>query len=122
MRMIKFGLIVLILLFVYKHHNQKHLSGIFSFHSQEYFQEQIQELDQQINFRKEIIADIYQHIAKVPAVGSVVGRTACGASITVGDNGVTQMLTEINRLQGEITTFEKSREQARQMLKPSQPD
>ena len=119
MKLIKLTVFIVILLVLFKNRSHFHFPVSFQSNSQVQLQEQIQELEQEISSRHEIITGIYADMAKAPAVGTVVGHTACGGKITVVDNGGNQMLVEASRLQGEIDTFERDLQKAKQQLAAS---
>lgn len=111
MKIIKLAVIGCVLWFAFKHRAEIHLPAPFTSHTAG----RVQELEREIGFRKEAIADINQRIAKMPAAGTVVGRTGCGANIRVTQSAQPQMQIEMNRIQGEIDNLERKLQEARQI-------
>jgi len=114
MKIIKLVFVGCILVFAFKHSAQIHLPVLFASRTPEQLKERVQELEREIGFKRQIIANI-KTMAKGPAVGTVIGTTACGAKIVVSESAQPQAESEVGRLQGEINDLERKLHEIRQI-------
>jgi len=114
MKTIKLLLFGCVLLFIFKHRTDIRLPTVFVSRTPEHLQERIQDLEQEIAFKKRIVADIQSQAAKAPAAGTVIATKACGAKLTVSQSAKPQFEAEISKIQREVNALEGELAKARQ--------
>ena len=115
MSIFKFGLIVAIGVVAVKNWESLPFSGGSS--SPTALRSEIAHLEQRIQAERSIIGELRQAAASAPAIGTVVSRSACGATATITSNGTEGLGTQIAAVEKDIAADQAKLAEARHKLR-----
>lgn len=74
----------------------------------------VAELEQRVEAKRTMISAMQRHVTQAPAIGSVVGTSACGAKIIVAGNGVDTLREQIAAAEKDLAADQEKLAKAHQ--------